>query len=420
MKVLFLHNYYRHRGGEDLSFESEVKLLRDYGHEVIEFVVYNDELKDNGVVAKLRTAADTIWNRKQKQQIQAIIADRQPDIMHCNNIFPQLSVSVYSAARQAKLPIVQALRNYRAICVNSFLFRDARVCTDCLGKRFAWDGIRHKCYRDSRLASTVVAAMQVSNRWQVAGGNGPDLYFTPSAFARQVYLDHGFLPESVMVKPNFIDPDPGMGNGKGGYAIFIGRLSPEKGLDTLIRAWQTTANLGPLKIVGDGPLRQAAEAQAVGNRDIEFLGQQSHDQILQLVGDARVLIMPSQWFETFGRTIAEAYSRGVPVIASRLGAMAELVETGRTGFLFESSNHQDLAKQVARYNSLSDLQRENLRLNARQRYLELYTRAATYQIQMEIYETAIQRSGLRTSSGLVVASKPRSTSDSRMDRGNVQ
>jgi len=420
MKVLFLHNYYRHRGGEDLSFESEVRLLRDYGHEVIEFVVHNDELKDDSVVTKLRSAVDTIWNRHQKRQIEAIIAECQPDVMHCNNIFPQLSVSVYSAAGQAKLPIVQALRNYRAICVNSFLFRDSRVCTECLGKRFAWDGVRHTCYRDSRLASTVVAAMQVTNRWQAAWGNKPDLYFTPSAFARQVYVDHGFPPESVMVKPNFIDPDPGMGTGEGGYAIFIGRLSPEKGLDTLIRAWQTTPHLGPLKIVGDGPLRQAAEAQAAGNENIEFLGQLGHDQILRLVGDANILIMPSQWFETFGRTIAEAYSRGVPVIASRLGAMAELVEPGRTGFLFEPSNHHDLAEQVNRYYSLDNLERQNLRTNARQRYLELYTPAATYQIQMKIYETAIQRAQLRGSTGAAVASGPGSPKDSRKGRGISQ
>ena len=163
-------------------------------------------------------------------------------------------------------------------------------------------------------------------------------------------LIQGNLPaDRIVVKPNFVDPDPGAGRGRGGYAIFVGRLSPEKGLETLLDAWtRLSADLNgmPLKIVGDGPLAPTVKLAAEQNSRIEWLGSRSLTEVLTLVGDATMLVMPSIWYETFGRTIIEAYACGTPVIASNLGAMAELVVDGETGLLFAPGDADDLAAKV--------------------------------------------------------------------------
>ncbi|TWT49718.1 Glycogen synthase [Rubripirellula amarantea] len=399
MKILFLHNYYQFLGGEDLSFNSEVRQLRGHGHEVVTLTRDNRDMNPPALhqigLGKAGMAARTLWSHSASREIDRAIKLHRPDIMHCNNLFPQLSASVYRPARLAGVPVVQALRNYRYFCANSFLFRDGKVCEDCLSKSFPTSGIRHACYRDDRLATSTVVAMQWTHRTIGTWRRAVDAYFTPSEFARSVYVRGGFDPNQVHVKPNFIDPDPGPGPGQSGDAIFVGRLSQEKGLDVILRAWKRLPDPPTIQIVGDGPLREQVITMANENPRINYVGHLSHADLLQRIGDAKFLVMPSVWYETFGRTIAESFSRGTPVLASRLGAMEELVDDGVNGFLFTAGVDDDLAKQVLKIQALSRKDEMEMRQSARDRYLQHYTEPATYTKLMEIYDAAETRSRKR-------------------------
>ncbi|MEM0925241.1 MAG: glycosyltransferase [Planctomycetota bacterium] len=387
MKVLFCHNFYRYRGGEDQSFESEVEMLRDHGHEVITYTRNNEEISES-LMGRIKTTACTIHNRAAKKDLDRLIQLHHPDILHCNNLFPLISPSIYQPARRAGIPIVQALRNYRMFCANSFFYRDQAVCTKCHQKPAAFSGIRHACYRDSSTATAVVATMQWVHRSRERRNPSVDVYVTPTSFARHKFIDGGLDPARVQVKTNFIHPDPGVGSGHSDQFVFVGRLSREKGLDTVMRAWQELD--APLAIVGDGPLRREVEEFARQNKSVSYRGPLEFDHVLRLLGDARCLIMPSLWFETFGRTIAEAFSRGTPVIASRLGAMAELVNDEENGFLFRPGDHEELATTVRRMQGLDAGEYGYLRRQARRSYENHYSRDVNYQKLIEVYQLAEQ------------------------------
>lgn len=384
MKILLCHNHYQQRGGEDLSFASEAGLLQARGHDVIRHTVHNDVLAQT---SRLRAAAGTLWNRQSYRSVRSLLCREKPDVMHCTNTFPLLSPSIYYAAKEQDVPVVQSLRNYRLLCPSAYLLRDGRVCEDCLTKSFAWPGVWHKCYRGSRAASTTVAAMSTLHRWMGTWRRTVDLFFTPTEFARQKFIQAGFPAEKIGVKPNFIDPDPGRGRGKGEYALFVGRLSGEKGIETMLEAWRDVPDVLPLKIVGDGPLKPVVDQAAQENPAVHSLGSRSHDEVLTLLGDAACLVMPSIWYETFGRTIVEAYAKGTPVIASRLGCMAELVEDGVTGLLFESGHAQDLAETVRNFVSHT-AQRRAMSDAARTAYLQRYTAEPNYEMLMALYARA--------------------------------
>jgi glycosyltransferase involved in cell wall biosynthesis len=215
-----------------------------------------------------------------------------------------------------------------------------------------------------------------------------DVYIALTEFARDKFIRGGIPPARIAVKPNFVHPEPEPGTGGGGYAVFVGRLSAEKGVDTLLAAWEHLANELPLKIVGDGPLAPRVETAVRQNPGIEWLGRQPFEKTLSIVGEAVLLIMPSVWYETFGRTIVEAFARGTPVVASRWGAMAELVDNGRTGVGFGPGDPNDLASKVSELIAQPNLLK-TMRQAARQEFEAKYTAARNYEILMAVYEQAL-------------------------------
>jgi glycosyltransferase involved in cell wall biosynthesis len=339
----------------------------------------------------LGAARRTVWNPDTFHELRELIRRERPALMHCTNTFPLISPAAYYAARAEGIPIVQSLRNYRLFCLNTCFLRRSRVCENCLGRVFPWPGVLHGCYRSSLMASAVVAAMLGVHRGLRTWTRMVDRYFTLTEFSRGKFIEGGLPAERVGVKPNFIHPDPGPGRGQGGYAVFIGRLSPEKGIRTLLSAWSRLNGRLPLKIVGDGPLAESVKAAAAGTPEIDWLGRKSHQEVLALLGEAVCLVMPSIWYETFGRIIIEAYAKGTPVVASRLGAMAELVEDGRTGLLFESGHADDLALKVQTFLDNPD-QCKLIRFAARREYEEKYTAQINYRMLMRIYEEALSGS----------------------------
>ena len=382
MRVMLLHNTYQHPGGEDQVFAAEGALLEERGHDVERFTISNDLI--NGM-SRTALAASTIWNRDSYRTLRARFRATRPDVAHFHNTFPLLSPSALSAARDEGVPVVQTLHNYRLLCVNALLFRDGHICNDCLGHRVPWQGVAHGCYRGSRLASGAVATMIALHRARGTWMNDVDVYIALTEFARRTFIAGGLPADRIVVKPNFVHPDPGLGDASGNFALFVGRLVPEKGIRTLIDAWQHIGVKVPLRIVGDGPLAPEVAAAAAQCAGITWLGRHPRAEVLALMRAATLLIFPSTWYEGFGMTVAEALAVGLPVVASRVGGMAALIDDGRTGVHFPPGDAAALADRV-RWAIDNPARLAEMRLEARAEYLERYTGERNYDLLLGIYE----------------------------------
>jgi len=386
MRVLLCHNYYQQPGGEDECFHDESRLLESNGHEVVRFTLHNDAITR---MKPWTTAFRTIWSRQTYADLREIIRQERPNVMHCTNTFPLISPAAYYAARSEGIPVVQSLHNYRLFCCNVLLLRDGHVCEDCMGKWISWPGVLHACYRQSRAASAVVVALESIHRLARTWTRAVDVYVALSEFSRRKFVAGGLPEKKIIVKPNFVHPDPGPGNGSGGYAVFVGRLSPEKGIDTLIEAWDRLKDPVPLRIVGAGPLDGRVKAAARRNPNIRWLGRRPIDEVLSIVGDAACLLMPSICYEHFPRTIVEAFAKGTPAIASRMGAMAELLKDGHTGLLFAPADCGDLASKVRRLFA-NPPALATMRANARREYERKYTAEINHRVLTAIYARALE------------------------------
>jgi glycosyltransferase involved in cell wall biosynthesis len=386
MKILMLHNRYLVPGGEDQSSAAEVALLRGHGH-AVEFLEEDNRRVEQ--LGKTRTALRTVWSRESYRRIDEKLRGGQFDILHVQNFFPLWSPSVYYAASRNRVPVVQTLRNYRLMCVNSLLFRDQHVCEDCLGRTLPWRGVVHACYRGSRAASAVVAGMVGAHKLARTWQKRVAIYVAVSDFTREKYIAGGFPAAKIVVKPNFIHPSPAFGDGGGGYALYVGRLSPEKGITTMLEAWKRASSSIPLKVVGEGPLAEMAIAAGRTCPKIEYLGSKPLSEVLDLMRRAEFLVFPSEWYETMGRTIMEALSVGTPVVASRIGPPASMVVPGETGFLFKPGDVADL-KERLEWCSGNLEQLRALRAGARKAFEAKYTGAANLETLLAIYRTAKQ------------------------------
>jgi glycosyltransferase involved in cell wall biosynthesis len=382
--VVLVHNAYQQRGGECSVYEAEAALLEARGHRVVRFEAHNDALAS---ISRLRAGAGTIWSGAQRDRLAALLATADADVVHFHNTFPLISPAAYYAAREAGVPVVQTLHNYRLLCANAHLYRDGAPCEACVGRAVPWPGIAHACYRDDRAASAAVAGMIAVHRALGTWTARVDAYIALTAFARRKFIAGGLPAERIHVKGHFIDPDPGAGAG-GDYALYVGRLSPEKGTRTLLEAWRAQPGL-PLKIVGDGPLADEVAAAARALPDIAWLGARTPADVAALMGGAALLVFPSECYETFGRVVIEAFARGTPVLASDHGAAAELVESGATGLHFRAGDARALADAVRHACSLPGL-RGAFRQRARQAYLARYGADANYRRLLEIYR-AVRR-----------------------------
>lgn len=384
MRILVVHNYYQQTGGEDQIFATECALLEARGHEVRRYTVHNDQIKG---MNPLILAKGTVWNSDIYQQLRTLVHQERPQIVHFHNTFPLISPAAYYAVKAEGVPVVQTLHNYRLLCLNAYFFRDGHTCEDCLGKLVPWPGVVHNCYR-SRAASSTLAAMLPIHSLLGTWMKAVDVFIAYSKFAHNKFIQGGLPANKIAFKTNFLHPAPCPGQGKGGYGLFVGRLSPEKGLSTLLAAWETLGSKVPLKIVGDGPLSQQVAEAVERVPGVEWLGLQSLTKVYELMGEAAFLVFPSEWYETFGRVAIEAFAKGTPVIAADIGAVAELVDHGRTGLRFRPGDPEDLRAQVewtlAHPGELAQMRRE-----ARVEFEAKYTAEQNYQILMSIYERAI-------------------------------
>ncbi len=387
MKVVVAHNFYQQAGGEDQVYHAEVALLREFGHDVVPFEVHNDAVAGMG---KLGLATATVWNGEIAGRLGEVVRRARADVVHFHNTFPLISPAGYYAARRAGAAVVQTLHNYRLMCPVALFYRDGRPCQDCLDKPVAWPGVVHACYRGSRATTAVTAAAVAAHRAAGTFQNAVDAYICLTDFARDRFVAGGLPPAKLHVKPNFVHPDPGVRGGGDGSAVFVGRLSEEKGVLPLLAAWAHSTV--PLTIIGGGPLADHVSAAAAKNPAIRAVGRQSLEQIYDTVGRASVLVLPSVCYETFGRVAAEAFAVGTPVVASGHGAVADVVGSdGRLGALFTPGDPAALAAAVSALLARPPAEQAALRRAVRAEFVAKYTGGANHARLMEIYAAAIGR-----------------------------
>jgi glycosyltransferase involved in cell wall biosynthesis len=396
MRILLAHNFYQQTGGEDSVFYAEAALLEQHGHAPLRYVLHNSQINEMG---KLSLAAKTIWNRQVHRELFDLVRNQSIEVVHFHNTFPLISPAAFAAVRRAGAAVVQTLHNYRNLCPAAVLFRDGHDCEDCLHRKLKLPAIKHKCYRGSRNTTAVLTASLAYHAWRGTLNDDVDLFIAPSEAARKKFVEAGWCSEQILVKPHFIDPDPGPGKG-GDYAVFVGRLSHEKGLETLLAAWKKLDERMPLKIVGDGPQRTQLLDAIQDDHSIEWLGRRPMHEVYSIVGNAAFLVVPSRTRETFGRVAIEAFATGTPVIAANHGALADII-TEHTGLLFTPSDADDLARCVQTFIAHPDRLRD-LRASCRLEFERHYTGEPNYRQLIDIYKRAIRLAAAKRNPGAVL------------------
>ena len=387
MRILFVHNRYRQPGGEDAVVQAESTLLARMGHEVEIWEESNESIV--GIANACKTGLACAYSFRHAREARARIRRFQPDLAHVHNFFPQISPSIHRSCYAAGIPVVQTLHNFRLLCPTATLYRDGGPCEDCCGRAFPWPGVLHRCYRENSAATLAVAGMLSVHRVFGTWRRSVSRYVALTEFARRKFIAGGLPAERIVVKPNFVDPDPGMGCGDGGFALFVGRLTEEKGIGVLLAAWRLLAGGLKLRIIGDGPLAAMVADAAASDSAIAWLGARGPDEVGRSMREATVLIVPSMWYEGFPLVIVEAFAAGLPVIASRLGSMEELVADGLTGRLFAAGDPHSLTSAVHWIFSHPE-ERKAMRLRARAEYEQKYTAEANYARTLAIYQDALE------------------------------
>ena len=346
MKVMLLHSRYLSgsASGENRVVEDELRLLREAGHEVD---VWQPSVGTE--TSGPRLAANAVWSRTATREVKRLVQRRRPDLVHVHSLYPRLSPAVLRAVPR-DIPIVMTLHNFRLMCLPATYLRGGSICEDCAG-RVPWRGVLHACYRDSRAASAALAASLTVHR-TLDTFSRVGRFLAVSRFVRDKHVEAGLEPSRIGVKANFAWPTERRRDA-GGPLLFLGRITPEKGLDTVLRALPPTLEL---VVAGDGSERARLEQES--RRGVTFLGQIDAVDVPRLLRSARALVVPSRWYEGQPRAIVEAFASGVPVVASRIGGLPELIEDGVNGRLVDPG---DIAAWRIALDSVAD-DGESLRL----------------------------------------------------------
>jgi glycosyltransferase involved in cell wall biosynthesis len=379
--VLIVHSRYLSgpASGENSVVEDEARLLADGGHRVEVWQPRPGRVTGLGLA---RTGIDAIWSREAVTRVRGMLREGRPQIVHFHNLFPTISPAVLRLAAEEGAVPVMTLHNYRLMCLPGTFLRDGRICEDCIGRR-PWPGIVHRCYRNS-LPGSAALALSLSVHGAIRSFDRVALYLPVSEFVRGKYVEAGFPSERFRVKPNFAWPTARR-DAAGDHFLFVGRLSPEKGIQTLIEAWRDIP--AKLIIVGDGPDAERLRGAAPPN--VEFTGAVARERVADFLRGSRALLLPSLWYEAQPRVIPEAYSAGVPVVASRIGGLPDLVAEGRSGFLVSPRDPAAWADIVGRL--LDDAVSKRLGEGAYDAWKERYSPERGLENLVNSYRDALSR-----------------------------
>lgn len=391
MKIVLVHNYYgtSSPSGENIVYEAERSLLQAHGHEILEFTRHSDELRNSGLFGLVKGALTTPWNPLAAIALRKMVASFQPDVVHVHNTFPLISPAIFSSIG-GLAPKVLTLHNYRLFCPAAIPLRNGQVCTACIETRSTLPALKFGCYRNSHLATLPLALNSSLHRLLGTWDKDVDAFITLSKFQQKLMIEAGLDHNNVFVKPNFFPGKPQVlpWIQRSCYALYVGRLSHEKGVADLIQAWRYWGQSAPeLRIIGDGNLRQDLERLASGLR-VRFLGQLSSADAQQHISGSRLLVLPSVCYEGFPMVIREAFAFGTPVAVSNLGPLPSIVQHDKSGLVFESGNPNSLLK-IVRDSWENPCKLQDLGENARYEFEMKYTEDANISLLMNIYNAAI-------------------------------
>jgi len=399
MRILFVHNRYQQAGGEDRAVDLETRLLIEKGHAVKTLFFDNQGITDS-LFQKLITLKNAIYNTASAKALKLAILEFRPDIIHVHNLFFVASPAILKEAARQFIPVVATLHNYRLICCNALLLRDNKPCEICIRKKLPLAGIRHACYRGSPVASAMVTLSTALPKFRNNWSKWVDQYIVLTEFSKKKFTSSslGARPEQLIIKPNFV-PDPGIGKSvRDPYFLYVGRISSEKGVQVLVKAFNDLPHI-KVRIAGDGPDKASLMSDHPSAANIEFLGDCSHSEILELMKASMALILPSIWYEGLPYVMLEAFSTGTPVIASNLGAMASVIEDGKNGLVFAPGSVKELKSAILRFNENrgnNSVSKENMYALARGTYLKYFHPEIHYQSVIAIYDQSIRKIKNRT------------------------
>ena len=390
MKVLLVHNFYRSSApsGEDIVVRNELKMLLQHC-DVVTYFKKNDDLDDGALGSRLEMATNAVWCLGSYREMVRLIEKHKPDLIHIHNTFPQISPSVYWAATKQNVPVVQTLHNYRLQCANGLFLRNGAVCELC-ANAVPYSALRFKCYRDSVFATAAVVGIQVFNRAVGSYRNHVDAFIALTEFSKRKLQRAGGKNARFFVKPNFLPSPPPPGDyPRKKQAVFVGRLTEEKGAALLVRAWPPGAEFR-LLIVGDGALRAELEAVVRERKlNIVFMGHCGRERVLQLLRESALQIIPSISYEGFPMVVLEAYACGTAILASRLGGLAETVVDGGTGRLFPAGDINALRNEIT--NMLNGDGLEKLGREGRRLFEQNYSEEKNAEQLLDIYQDVLNR-----------------------------
>lgn len=344
MRILIIHERYRHRGGEDAAVDAELALFTQGGVAVDLLLEDNRRMPDG---MGLGVARHLLWSSTGHAAATDAIRRFRPDIVHVHNTFPLLSPSVHGAAQALGVPTVQTLHNFRLFCANALLLRDGKSCETCLGRTVPWAGVVHACYRDSIVASAAMAALIGTHNLLGTWRRKVDRFVALSPTSARTLVAGGLPPDRITVSPPVV-PDPGPGPAQADNragALFVGRLSPEKGLATVLAAWRQLPVPMGLDVIGDAP---DADGPAMDiPPGVRFLGRRTPAEVSQAMAQAALLVFPTLARENFPLVVAEAMAHGLPVLASAGGAVEDMLENGVTGHFAKPGEPEDWSRMVA-------------------------------------------------------------------------
>ena len=390
MRILTVHNFYKSSApsGEDIAYINEKKMFQDSDIIIQSHEKFNDNLVNLTVKEKLKLGINNSWSNSSYAELKIKLKKFKPNLVHFHNTFPQITPSGYAACKDMGIPVIQTLHNFRLLCANALLLREGKSCELCVsGSMF--NALKYKCYRNSLSATASQVLCLKRNRYNGSYANNVDRYITLTKFAEKKFIEAGFSSEQFVTRPNFLPDPPKMREIKQNHAIFVGRVTEEKGVYTLLNAWKKINGI-ELRIVGDGELLPECKKYADQNNiNVRFMGYLSRHEVIPAIQDASFMILPSECYEGFPISLLEAFACGTPIIVSNIGGQSEIIKDGVTGLAFEVGNSDDLA-DVCNHLSGNDELHKILRVNAREEFERMYTKESVFQQTLDIYNSVLQ------------------------------
>ena len=366
MKILHVILFYYNRGGDNTYHFSLMKILEKKGHKNIVFsmhhpqnfeseyskyfvshIDYAEEIKKGNLFSAVKVLSKAIFSLEAKRNMERLIKDEKPDLVHVQSLHHHITPSIFYPIKKHGIPIVWTLHDYSLICPNTSFLSHGNICEKCKKNKIYW-AIFKKCKKDS-LGASVIAMLETSVHRILGITEFVDVFITPSRFLRNKLIEFGIDEEKIECLNNILEIKPTNGTyDEEGYVLYIGRLSKEKGIKTLINAVMQIDSCR-LKIVGEGQIQEELTSfvkEKGGHSKIEFLGHKKHEEVIELIRRSSFVVVPSEWYENYPYSVLESFACGKAVIGARIGGIPEMVEDYKTGLTFESGNVDELISKI--------------------------------------------------------------------------